>query len=137
MVDVEEGGGETEEEQKHGHAEPIWEGALSEEVGGVGSNSHKLTLKKRKHKDRDGRGENQSPLLCLPAGGRPPTVQSSSSESKLDEACSHFSLSQDPPAPSLGSGPIALIQPCYVDIDDVSIHPRPLRDISDVTTIWL
>lgn len=55
MVDVEEGGGEAEEEQEHGYAEPIQEGALSEEVGGVGSNGHKLTLGKRKHKDRGGR----------------------------------------------------------------------------------
>lgn len=49
MVDVEEGGGEAEEEQGHGHAEPIWEGTLSE---GVGSNGRNLTLGKRKHKDR-------------------------------------------------------------------------------------
>lgn len=44
LVDVEGVGSEAEEEQEHGHAEPIWEGALSEEVGGVGSNGHKLTL---------------------------------------------------------------------------------------------
>lgn len=48
LVDVEGGGSEAEEEQEHGHAEPIREGALSEEVGRVGSNGHKLALGKRK-----------------------------------------------------------------------------------------